>query len=160
MSWLDLLAAYWFFIAILLRVGIFVIFISSLDDFLIDCRYWVWRFKHHKRWRRSTYLPDYADELYQDEQQPIAIMIPAWHEAPVIQRMADYAAKTFDYDNYHIFVGTYPNDLETQAEVDKVAAKYPNVHKVVTRDPGPTTKADCLNNIIAFIFAMEERDDI
>ncbi|MBM9888079.1 MULTISPECIES: glycosyl transferase family protein [Deefgea] len=160
MSWLDLLAAYWFFIAILLRLGIVVIFISSLDDFLIDCRYWVWRLKNHKIWRRSTYLPEYADELYHDEQQAIAIMIPAWHEAPVIQRMADYAAKTFDYDNYHIFVGTYPNDPETQAEVDKVAAKYPNVHKVVTRDPGPTTKADCLNNIIAYIFAMEEQDGI
>ncbi|QZA82589.1 glycosyl transferase family protein [Deefgea piscis] len=160
MSWLDVLAAYWFLIALLLRLGIVVIFLSSLDDFLIDCYYWVWRFKHRKSWRRSEYLPEFADDLYQDEQQAIAIMIPAWHEAPVIQRMADYAASTFDYDNYHIFVGTYPNDLETQAEVDLVAKKYPNVHKVVTRDPGPTTKADCLNNIVAFITEMEAREQI
>ncbi|WP_273429975.1 glycosyl transferase family protein [Chitinibacter tainanensis] len=160
MSWLDFLATYWFVLAILLRVGIVTIFISSIDDFLIDVRYWVWRLTHRKDWRRSEYLPEYADELYQDTQQPIAIMIPAWQEAPVIQRMADYAARTFDYDNYHIFVGTYPNDPETQAEVDKVAARYPNVHKVVTRDPGPTTKADCLNNIIAFITEMEARDGI
>ncbi|WP_035852500.1 glycosyl transferase family protein, partial [Deefgea rivuli] len=160
MTWLDVLVAYWFLIAILLRVGIFAIFISSIDDFLIDCYYWVWRCKSKNEWRRSPYLPEFADELYEDEQQAIAIMIPAWHEAPVIQRMADYAARTYDYDNYHIFVGTYPNDPETQAEVDLVTAKYPNVHKVVTSKPGPTTKADCLNHIIAFITAMEARDEI
>ena len=160
MSWVDLLAAYWFVIALLLRVGIVVIFVSSIDDFLIDCRYWIWRFFSRVDWRRDVHLPTYADELYHDKQQHIAIMIPAWQEAAVIQRMADYAARTFDYDNYHIFVGTYPNDPDTQREVDLVAAKYPNVHKVVTSQPGPTTKADCLNHIVAAITRMETSDGI
>ncbi|MQR01156.1 glycosyl transferase family protein [Glaciimonas soli] len=160
MAPVDLLATYWFCIAILLRIGIVIIFISSIDDIIIDVRYWLWRLFQHRNWRRDAHFPEYADELYQDPQQLIAIMIPAWQEAPVIQRMADYAARTFDYENYHIFVGTYPNDPDTQREVDKVVAKYPNVHKVVTRDPGPTTKADCLNNIIAFITAMEAAEDI
>ena len=160
MSWIDVLATYWFVLAVLLRIGIVTIFISSVDDCLIDVRYWFWRWFQAKDWRRDPHLPRYADELYQEPQQFIAIMIPAWQEAPVIARMADYAARTFDYSNYHIFVGTYPNDPDTQREVDKVALKYHNVHKVVTRDPGPTTKADCLNNIISFITAMEAERDI
>ncbi|XZG71403.1 glycosyl transferase family protein [Chitinibacteraceae bacterium HSL-7] len=147
-------------IALALRLGIVIMFVSSVDDALIDLRYWWWRLTGRSDWRRDEHLPEYADDLYADEEQLIAIMIPAWHEAPVIQRMADYAARTFDYRNYHLFVGTYPNDPETQAEVDKVAARYPNVHKVVTSRPGPTTKADCLNNIIAAITAMETSDNI
>ena len=155
-DWLvDYLAVFWLVVSILLRVGIVVILVSSIDDFFIDLRYWFWRLAHWRDWRRSAALPEHADELYQAPQQHIAIMIPAWQEAPVIARMADYLARSFDYDNYHVFIGTYPNDLETQAEVDKVVARYPHLHKVVTSQPGPTTKADCLNHIIAAITAFE-----
>jgi len=151
----DFLAIFWLLIAIMLRIGIVIILVSSIDDFFIDLRYWLWRLFHRGDWRRSDALPPHADALYDKPQQHIAIMIPAWHEAPVIARMADYLAKSFDYDNYHVFIGTYPNDLETQAEVDKVVARYPQLHKVVTSRPGPTTKADCLNHIIAAITAFE-----
>ena len=151
----DFLAIFWLLIAIMLRIGIVIILVSSIDDFFIDLRYWLWRLFHRGDWRRSDALPPHADALYDKPQQHIAIMIPAWHEAPVIARMADYLAKSFDYDNYHVFIGTYPNDLETQAEVDKVVARYPQLHKVVTSRPGPTTKADCLNHIIAAITDFE-----
>ena len=155
MTLVDFLAVFWLVVSILLRIGIVIILISSIDDFFIDLRYWLWRIAHWRDWRRSPELPEHADALYQDAQQHIAIMIPAWHEAPVIARMADYLAKSFDYDNYHVFIGTYPNDPETQAEVDKVVTRYPHLHKVVTSQPGPTTKADCLNHIIAAITAFE-----
>jgi adsorption protein B len=69
--------------------------------------------------------------------------------------MAELAAITLDYENYHIFVGTYPNDPETQLDVDKVCAVFPNVHKVVCARPGPTSKADCLNNILDAILQFE-----
>lgn len=62
--------------------------------------------------------------------------------------MAELAATTLDYENYHIFVGTYPNDPDTQRDVDEVCARFPNVHKVVCARPGPTSKADCLNNVL------------
>jgi len=157
---LDVLAAYWLLISLMLQLGVLVMFISSLDDCVVDLGYWIWRLRHPGRWQRSEAMPEFADDLYQDEQQPIALMIPAWQEAAVIARMADYAARNFDYDNYHIFIGTYPNDPATQAEVDKVVQRYPNVHKVVTSQPGPTTKADCLNHIVAFILQMEAREQI
>jgi len=34
------------------------------------------------------------------------------------------------------------------------------VHKVVTRDPGPTSKSDCLNNVIEQIFNYEKANNI
>ena len=155
LQWIDLLAFFWFCVSAMLHVGIVIILISSIDDFFIDLRYWLWRLAHWRDWRRSPQLPPHADALYQDEQQHIAIMIPAWHEAPVIARMADYLARSFDYERYHVFIGTYPNDPETQAEVDKVVTRYPHLHKVVTSDPGPTTKADCLNHIVGAITEFE-----
>lgn len=52
-------------------------------------------------------------------------MVPAWNETGVIGNMAELAATTLDYENYHIFVGTYPNDPDTQRDVDEVCARFP-----------------------------------
>ena len=93
--------------------------------------------------------------LFSVPEKPLAIMVPAWQETGVIGKMAELAAITLDYENYHIFVGTYPNDPETQLDVDKVCAVFPNVHKVVCARPGPTSKADCLNNILDAILQFE-----
>ena len=45
--------------------------------------------------------------------------------------MAELAVTLFDYKNYDVLVGTYPNDLQTQLEVEQVQVRFPNVHKVV-----------------------------
>ena len=45
-------------IALLLRLGIITIFISSIDDFMIDCRYWWWRLRGKHDWRRDPNLPE------------------------------------------------------------------------------------------------------
>ena len=58
-------------------------------------------------------------------------MVPAWNETGVIGNMAELAATTLDYENYHIFVGTYPNDLILSVMLTKCALTSPNVHKVV-----------------------------
>jgi bacteriophage N4 adsorption protein B len=83
-------------------------------------------------------------------------MIPAWEEADVIGEMIDAAGRSINYENYHIVVGTYPNDTETQAVVEKLAQRHPMVHKVICARPGPTSKADCLNNVVARIFELED----
>ena len=105
-------------------------FISGLDDFFIDVVYWVRRIKRklsvYRRYPRMSYR-----ELYKPDEKPLAIMVPAWNETGVIGNMAELAATTLDYENYHIFVGTYPNDPDTQRDVDEVCARFPNVHKVV-----------------------------
>ena len=94
-------------------------------------------------------------ELYKPDEKPLAIMVPAWNETGVIGNMAELAATTLDYENYHIFVGTYPNAPDTQRDVDEVCARFPNVHKVVCARPGPTSKADCLNNVLDAITQFE-----
>ncbi|ENU0814129.1 cyclic di-3',5'-guanylate-activated glycosyltransferase NrfB [Escherichia coli] len=131
-----------------------IMFISGLDDFFIDVVYWVRRIKRklsvYRRYPRMSYR-----ELYKPDEKPLAIMVPAWNETGVIGNMAELAATTLDYENYHIFVGTYPNDPDTQRDVDEVCARFPNVHKVVCARPGPTSKADCLNNVLDAITQFE-----
>ena len=68
--------------------------------------------------------------------------------------------RTLAYGNYHVFVGTYPNDKDIQREVDEVCAISDRVHKVVTADPGPTCKADCLNWIYSGIRNYERESGI
>lgn len=155
--WLiDFIALYLYglmYVAIVLAV---IIFISGLDDLFIDIVYWsrqTWRVL--TVYRKHPHL-DYR-ELYKAEEKPMAIMVPAWQEHGVIDKMAELAATTLDYENYHIFVGTYPNDPETQQDVEKVCARFPNVHKVVCARPGPTSKADCLNNVLNAITQFEQR---
>ena len=58
-------------------------------------------------------------------------MVSAWNETGVIGNMAELAATTLYYENYHIFVGTCPSDPDAQRDVDEVCARFPDVHKVV-----------------------------
>lgn len=159
MWWVDAFASYLYalkFIAITLAV---LILISGLDDLIIDVVYWV-----RRAWRAATIYRTYDRldyrALYEPAEKPLAIMVPAWHETGVIGKMAALAATTLDYENYHIFVGTYPNDPDTQRDVDHVCARFRNVHKVVCARPGPTSKADCLNNLLDAILQFEQRANL
>lgn len=141
------------YVALVLAV---IILISGVDDLFIDIAYWarrLWRalriYDRHPRFDPRL--------LHQMDEKPLAIMVPAWQEHGVIGKMAELTATTLDYENYHIFVGTYPNDPITQGEVDEVQARFPNVHKVVCARPGPTSKADCLNNVLNAITQFEQR---
>jgi adsorption protein B len=159
LGWVDFFAYVLFalkYVAIALAL---LMFILGLDDLFIDLVYWVRRLI--RRWRIYEKF-ERADEerLYAIPEKPLAIMVPAWNEVGVVGEMARLAASTIDYENYQIFVGTYPNDGETQADVDAVCQHYPNVHKVVCARPGPTSKADCLNNIIDAILRFESEAKI
>jgi len=100
------------------------------------------------------------ERLRARQQQRIAVMVPAWNEGEVVASMVDNIIKRVEYDNYSIFVGTYPNDPATQSCVDRLAKEYPQILKVVTARPGPTTKADCLHNVLATIRNYEETNGI
>lgn len=158
--WLvDIFSTYLFGIKFIATLVAVAIAISSLDDLFIDIAYWSRRF-----WRSITIYKKHDrlthEALYEIREKPLAIMVPAWHEIGVIGNMAQLASETIDYENYAIFVGTYPNDPETQSEVDAVCAMYPHVHKVVCARPGPTSKADCLNNVVEAILQFEQRCNI
>lgn len=86
-----------------------------------------------------------------------AVFVPAWDEADVIAAMLEHTVRQFADQDYRIFVGCYPNDARTIAEVDAVAAKGTTIERVVCANPGPTTKADCLNRLWTALLAEEER---
>ncbi|WP_224372869.1 glycosyl transferase family protein [Hyalangium versicolor] len=129
------------------------IFLNGLDELWIDLNFFLRGL--HRRERRTLSL----EELRAVAQRRIAIMVPAWQEANVIQQMLEHNLRSLDYElsNYDFFLGTYPNDKETQARVDAVSRVHPNVHKVVLPHDGPTSKADCLNWVYQGIVLEEQR---
>lgn len=156
---LDIFTTYLYGIKLIATLVALFIAVSSIDDLFIDVAYWC-----RRAWRSLTVYRNHPPHAYQSlfsfKEKPLAIMVPAWHEFGVIGNMAQLASETIDYENYAIFVGTYPNDPKTQHEVDAVCAVYPHVHKVVCVRPGPTSKADCLNNIVDAILQFEQRCNI
>ena len=128
------------------------IVISGLDDLFVDLVYYI-RTGYRAIFRRHLIRPMTRKQLNACPEKPIAIMIPAWNESDVIDKMLLNTVTTLDYKNYHVFVGTYPNDEATLLAVEKVREIYPLVSALVTPANGPTNKADCLNWIIQGIFA-------
>ena len=155
-EWIDILTYYLFGLRGLTWVLAVVLLVLGFDDLLMDIVYWLRRVVRYFRFYRGG-APDQDQLLLQGQEQPLAVMVPAWQEVGVIGEMARLAASSLDYENYQIFVGTYPNDPATQAEVDEVCARYSHVHKVICARPGPTSKADCLNNIIEAIQRFEQQ---
>ena len=129
------------------------ILLNGADDLFIDLTYYFRGL--FKEERRRIQLQD----LDAVERQHIAIMVPTWQEAPVIQQMLEHNLDMLAYprDRYDIFVGTYCNDEATQEKVDEVERRFKNVHKVVTPTEGPSCKADNLNWIYQGIQVVEER---
>ena len=142
----------------ILAVVVALVFtISGVMDLSIDFTHIAWKIRRFIN--RKEIRPLTIERLKAREQQRIAIFIAAWHEADVIAKTLTNACQTINYNNYDIFVGTYPNDPETQSEVDKVARVDTHVHKVVTPDPGPTNKAANLNHVFNAILDYETRTD-
>ena len=82
-----------------------------------------------------------------------AILIPAWDESAVIGAMLRRTLAVLDWPDYTIFVGLYPNDPAGQAAVAAIAD--PRLRSIMGTVPGPTTKADCLNNLWRAVLAHE-----
>lgn len=76
---------------------------------------------------------------------PIAIFVPAWEESAVIGAMLRATLARLDHADFRLYVGTYPNDRPTTAAVAAVAEGDARVRLVIGTQPGPTTKAACLN---------------
>jgi adsorption protein B len=122
------------------------ILVSGLDDLFIDACYYAFELRRRAFGAGRKTVTE--AELKARPEQAIAIMIPAWHEDAVIAHMLRNTLATVDYQNFDIFVGTYPNDEATMLAVAEVAEADPRVHRVVCPHDGPTNKADCLNWII------------
>ncbi|MEA3066397.1 MAG: hypothetical protein QOJ27_2858 [Sphingomonadales bacterium] len=83
----------------------------------------------------------------------LAVFVPAWDEGAVIGAMLRTAVAAWGEGDWRIYVGTYPNDPGTAAAA--AAAADPRIRIVVGPEPGPTTKADCLNRLWRALLADE-----
>ncbi len=119
--------------------------LGGIDDLAIDC-IWIAR----TLWRRIAVYRRHRRADVDSIGAParpgtIAVFVPAWDEAAVIGPMLRHALASFDHGDYRLYVGAYPNDPATIAAVARVVQDDARVRPVICADPGPTTKADCLN---------------
>ncbi len=140
MPWLDR----WVF-ELLVPLGMWIL-VCGADDLYIDLL-WFRQWRRARRARKHP-LPDTPDAS-------TAILIPCWGEAGIIGPMLERTLDSVDYGNYAIWVGTYPNDPECQSAVRGMMERDDRVRIAVGPHPGPTTKADCLNQTLAAVFQHE-----
>ncbi len=86
----------------------------GLSDLLVDL---IWLWLKARRRLSGTVPPTFADLPPPQAPGPLAIFVPAWDEAGIVDRMLAQALARFDHDDYRIFVGCYPNDPATLAAV-------------------------------------------
>jgi adsorption protein B len=126
------------------------VLISGLDDLALNA-ICLWA------WARGTSRPKPSES---NIEKHIAVFVPLWHEYQVIAGMVEHNVAAIDYDNYHFFIGAYPNDDPTLSAVRELEARFPNVHLAICPHDGPTSKADCLNWIFQRMLLYEEHHEI
>ncbi len=125
----------------------------AVNDLLVDFIYFARRI-----WRALTVYSRYPRSfgsyfVFTPNPGFIAMLVPAWDESAVIASMLKATLNRLHYDNYRIFVGHYRNDPATAAAIASV--DDPRVEAVQVEADGPTTKADCLNNLYDALVAYE-----
>ena len=171
-AWLDAAA-----LACLVPAAI-AILISGLDDLVLDA-VCLWAWLKRRWWKTTTPVPPDPEgtargalnsanqssrpaalsaTLAEDNRREklIAIFVPLWHEHAVIGGMVEHNIAAINYDNYHFFIGAYPNDEPTLDAVRELEMRFPHVHLAVCPHDGPTSKADCLNWIYQRMLLFEE----
>ncbi|MCX8081996.1 MAG: glycosyltransferase [bacterium] len=157
-SKVDLLILWRNFFICLTWIVVTIYVFSGIQDFIYDIWGYTWRIVRRRKFKGRERLSLARMKLR--EQQMIAVFVPAWKEAGVVDKMLTNIIERVEYRNYFIFVGTYPNDRETQEAVDKLVDNFPQIIKVVTSRPGPTNKADCLNHIYSALKEYEKQHNI
>ena len=156
MAWSLFAANYYGTLEILAAIIAALIFVSSIDDLFIDLWYWIRRIFRSLTVKR-THARLTTEQLLEKGEQTLAIMVPAWLEYDVIAAMIENMVEVLEYQHYVVFVGTYVNDPETIAEVERMRRRYKQLQRVEVSHAGPTCKADCLNSVIDAIFAYEQK---
>ncbi len=131
-----------------------ILLISGLDD-LIPLGIVLW----HHAGDFLRHQPANGKRIDPPESR-IAIFVPCWKESGVIGNMVRHNLTAIRYRNFDIFLGAYPNDGPTIAVASQLSETFANVHAAVCPQPGPTSKADCLNSIYRCMLAFEQRQGV
>ena len=127
--------------------------ILGLSDLAVDL---IWLGHRVRRLGRRT--PGLDDVPPPERPGRLAIFVPAWDEEAVIGGMLRGAVAAWSEGDWRLYVGTYRNDPATTAAAAAVARAEPRIRLVTGADPGPTTKADCLNRLWLALLADEDRE--
>jgi len=130
-----------------------IVLISGLDDLALDA-ICLWAFLRSQI-RRRLHAP-VPMSRQTSSQKTIAIFVPLWNEHAVIAGMVEHNIAAINYEDYHFFIGAYPNDDPTLDAVRDLESRFPRVHLAVCPHNGPTSKADCLNWIYQRMLLFEE----
>jgi adsorption protein B len=127
----------------------------SLDDLAVDALHFA-----RKAWRalfvyRRHARSDARSLTHAIEPGWMVVLIPAWDESAVIAKMLRATLERFDHSDFTLLVGYYRNDPATAFAIGQV--DDPRVIAVEVPAEGPTTKADCLNHLYAFLVRHEAR---
>jgi adsorption protein B len=150
----ELILFIYFIMWYLLVIFSCLFFLSGLDDLFIDIYYWI-RYAY-RLWKYRHSPPLTYQRLNDKPEQWVAVLVPCWHEAGVISTMLRHNCNSIDYKNYYIFVGVYPNDPSTVADVQSVADEIYHVKCVIGETPGPTNKAANLNGVYRYVKSFEQ----
>ena len=113
--------------------------LGSLDDLWID--------GVHLFMRRFRRVFVFTHKKYKENS--IAVLVPAWQESDVLEAMVRTNLARIQYQNYHWWIGVYPNDTATVNIARLLSKEFPDKISIVLTDrPGPTSKAHCLNQIL------------
>lgn len=130
-------------------IAILILFFL-LDDLIIDITAFIYRLK-----------PEPISKSIlekEDSSLPLAIMIANWKESEVLEYMVKGNFLNMpSKEKTYIFLGVYPNDLETKEIALKLSREIPNVIAVINPLKGPTYKGQMLNVVIDEIFNTEKK---
>jgi adsorption protein B len=124
--------------------------VLGLSDLAVDFLWLAYRIR-----RLAKPIPALADLAQPARPGRLAVFVPAWDEAAVIGEMLRGAVSAWGEGDWRLYVGTYRNDPPTIAAAAAVASSEPRIRVVTGDDPGPTTKADCLNRLWSALLADE-----
>jgi bacteriophage N4 adsorption protein B len=134
----------WAFVELLMMSSVGIL-ILGFDELFVDL---IWFLRHSSRnlgiYRRHNRMTA-NDIAHRETVHHFAVFIPAWDESSVIEAMLKNSIAVYHNKKVALFVGCYKNDPKT-IEAVKRAADH-GAHLVICEREGPTTKADCLNNL-------------
>jgi bacteriophage N4 adsorption protein B len=131
--------------------------IGAADDLIIDL---IWFGRRIYR-RHAFYRHQPPMRTYELPESPnpglLAVFIPAWGEAAVIGAMLSHCSQAWAASRcpYRVYVGCYPNDNASVANVVSAARTNPAIRLVLVAHHGPSTKADCLNRLWSALLSDE-----
>ena len=127
--------------------------IGGLDELAMDGAWaWLRLTGRAKSWRIAR-----SEARESPLAGPAAVLLPAWHEAQIIEFTIAHALAAWPQRELRVYVGCYVNDPATLEAVIRGSVGDPRVRVVVHGRHGPTTKADCLNRLYAALEADEAR---